>query len=143
MQNRPGICYRVAMKFSLADPADGYAISAYEEGVVTVAGKRHTASLVVAPDQIMEAWRPQQISELEREDLLALASLRPDILLLGTGRRQSFPEPEVYMELIRGGIGFEVMTTQAACRTYNILLSEGRRVVAALIIDGTPAASDT
>src|SRR5439155_16864051 len=72
--------------------------------------------------------------ELAPEHLAALAALDREIILLGTGARQRFPSPEIMRSLLRSGVGVEVMDVQAACRTYNILLAEDRRVAAALLI---------
>lgn len=123
------------MKFALADPASGYIINACNPEEIRVAGGSFQRSLVVAPDRIGESWGPDNIADLTLAHIKELRTYEPEILLLGTGPRQVFPEPELYLELVRDGIGFEVMTTDAACRTYNILISEGRRAVAALIME--------
>ena len=69
------------------------------------------------------------------EHLEAVLELEPEVVLLGTGRKQAFPAPRLLRAFFERGIGFEAMTTEAACRTFNVLVSEGRTAVAALIID--------
>lgn len=91
------------------------------------------------PNRIDETWGPATFAELDQDTLARLAELACDVLLLGTGSRQRFPSPLLLRPLIEAGRNLEVMDTPAACRTYNILVAEGRTVAAALIIE-TPAA---
>ena len=123
------------MKFALADSTDGYLIRAYSEKELVIGERRFSRSLVLLPDRIIPDWRPESFQQLMAEDFEPLVELRPDLVLLGTGRRQAFPSPALYRSLVSSGIGLEIMTTPAACRTYNILVAEGRRVSAALILD--------
>jgi len=97
--------------------------------------RRFNRSLVLLPDRIIPDWRPDSFQQLTAGDFESLVELRPDLVLLGTGRCQAFPSPALYRSLVSSGIGLEIMTTPAACRTYNILVGEGRRVTAALILD--------
>lgn len=99
-----------------------------------VNGKTFNTSLVIAPDQLIEDWAISDISELSSGHIDKIIQLNPELVLLGTGKILSFPEVETYAALIELGIGVDVMDTGAACRTYNILSGEGRRVVAGLII---------
>ena len=101
---------------------------------MVINGELLARNLVLTPELIIRDWRPSDFADLAEHDFAELAGLEPEILLLGTGRRQRFPAPEIYLELIRRGIGLEIMDTGAACRTYNILMSERRRVVAALLM---------
>lgn len=123
------------MKFSLADSTDGYLIRAYSEKELMIGERRFNRSLVLLPDRIIPDWRPESFRQLTAEDFESLVELRPDLVLLGTGRHQAFPPPALYRSLVSSGIGLEIMTTPSACRTYNILVAEGRRVTAALILD--------
>ena len=107
----------------------------YGEGYVAVNGTRHSASLVVGANQLIVDWPVDSIQGIAADHLAAIIDLKPEIVLLGTGRAFSFPEPRLLMPLHNAHIGVEVMDTPAACRTYNILLGEGRNVVAALILD--------
>lgn len=106
----------------------------YGEGYVAVNGTRHTTSLVVAGDRMVTDWPARSLEEIGSDHLAAIAELKPEIVLLGTGATFRFPEPTLLLPLQKAGIGVEVMDTPAACRTYNILLGEGRGVVAALIL---------
>ena len=109
------------------------AITGYGEGYVMVNRQRFERSLVVLPERLLVDWPPNRFDELAPEHLAALADLDREIILLGTGARLRFPHPEIMQSLIERGIGVEVMDVQAACRTYNILMAEERRVAAALL----------
>ncbi len=122
------------MKLHL-DPATAKnAITGYGEGYVMVNRRRFERSLVVLPERLLLDWPATSFEALAPEHLAALAGLDREIILLGTGARLRFPRPEILQSLIRSGVGVEVMDVQAACRTYNILLAEERRVAAALLI---------
>ena len=121
------------MKLHL-DPATAKnAITGYGEGYVMVNRQRFERSLVVLPDRILTDWPPNRFDELAPEHLAALAGLDREIILLGTGAQLRFPRPEIIQPLMRSGVGVEVMDVQAACRTYNILVAEERKVAAALL----------
>jgi len=122
------------MKLDLNDSPDSYRIRAYAKGCITVNDERLAHSFIIMPDRLQRDWPPQQFSELRREHFEILAGLNPDIVLLGTGETLCFPGPELTVALMERGIGLEVMTTDAACRTYDILLREERRVAAALLM---------
>ena len=109
-------------------------ITGYASGHVLVNGRRHETSLVVLPERVESPWLEGSFAELEAVHFEILVLHRPEIVLLGTGSRQHFPHPALYRGLIEARIGLEVMDTGAACRTYNILAAEGRRVAAALIL---------
>jgi uncharacterized protein len=109
-------------------------ITGYGEGYVMVNGERRSSHVVVMPDRI-EPWQTGGFDTLGAEDFRYLKGLGVEIVLLGTGARQRFPHPRYTAELARAGIGLEVMDLQAACRTYNILVAEERRVAAALLIE--------
>ncbi len=130
----PSIRYLEFMKFTLADEGDNYIIRSYDNGEVTINEYRYTSSVIVTPKQIVGDWKPQSFEEITSEHFIALTELRPQLVILGTGATQRLPNPALYAELIKCGIGIEVMTTAAACRTYNILVGEGRSVAAALIL---------
>ena len=106
----------------------------YGEGYVAVNGARHSSSLVVSGDRLVTDWPAAALEDLTAGHLAALIELKPEIVLLGSGATFRFPEPALLAPLYRAGIGVEVMDTPAACRTYNILLGEGRNVIAALIV---------
>jgi uncharacterized protein len=123
------------MKFSLDDPSDGFIVDAYEPGRVTINGIAHERSILVLPDRIVTDWDPQSVAELSAEQLRFVAELRPDVVLLGTGLEQLFLPPALYAPILEQGIGMEMMDTASACRTYNILATEGRRVAAILMLN--------
>ena len=106
----------------------------YGEGWVEVNRQRHSASLVVAADRIVADWPLASVNEISADHVAAILELKPEIVLLGTGRTFTFPDRAKLAPLYGAGLGVEVMDTQAACRTYNILLGEGRNVVAALVL---------
>lgn len=110
-------------------------ITAYGEDYVVVNQQRFDTSLVVLADQVIEDWGAQRFEDLEPRHFEFLQSLAPEIVLLGTGNQLRFPTPSLSQALWQARIGLEVMDTRAACRTYNILSAEGRRVAAALLIE--------
>ena len=123
------------MKLHLAQPGATHVITAYGDGYVKVNQTRHEHSLVVLPDQVIERWTEHGFPALDAADMEVLARLPCEVLLLGTGRTLRFPPAELMRPLVRAGIGIEVMDLQAACRTYNILVAEERKVGAALIFE--------
>lgn len=117
-----------------ANPVDGNRISAYGVGFFVVNEERLRSSIIVTPDHLVRDWSPRAWSDLDAATLVEIDSLNPEIVLLGTGARHRFPDPAVIGPLLADGIGVEVMSTDAACRTYNILVGEGRKVAAALLV---------
>jgi uncharacterized protein len=109
-------------------------IRAYAPGRINVNDVLITRSFIVAPDRLVEDWPPQRFEDLTLENLKTALALDPEILIIGTGKQQSFLSGEIMAALGKGGIGVEVMDTAAACRTYNVLLSEDRKIVAALLM---------
>ncbi|WP_417066684.1 Mth938-like domain-containing protein [Niveibacterium terrae] len=110
-------------------------ISAQGPGYVEINGRRYENSLIVLPDRVLDDWRVTDFASLAAANCTRLAELGAAITLIGTGERQRFPSPALLRGLIEAGRGFEIMDTAAACRTYNILASEGRDVCAALLIE--------
>ena len=106
----------------------------YGDGYVLVNGERREASLIVLPERILD-WPVGAFAELAEAHFAQIAELGPEVVLLGTGARQRFPQARLTAPLARAGVGLEVMDVQAACRTYNILMAEDRRVVAALLLE--------
>ena len=122
------------MKLHLTRPEGRNLFSGYGPGYVAINGARYQNSLVVLPDRLAD-WEPASFEELTEAMFAELAGLPLEILILGTGAKLRFPSPGLTRSLYEARIGLEVMDTQAACRTYNILLSEDRRVGAAILID--------
>jgi uncharacterized protein len=132
------------MKISLEAAEGRNLFTGYGNGYVDVSGTRYHDNVAVSGDAITPGWSAGPLEAVTEEHIDRLAATRPEIVLLGSGAAFRFPHPAVLAPLYRAGIGVEVMDTRAACRTYNILLSEGRRVVAALIVEaphngGVPA----
>ncbi|ANQ85246.1 Mth938-like domain-containing protein [Azoarcus olearius] len=96
---------------------------------------RHEGSLLLTADRIVAGWAAGGFEGLTEADFAAARDLGVEIVLVGTGARQRFPQPALLRPLINARIGFEIMDLAAACRTYNILVGEGRSVAAALILD--------
>ena len=108
-------------------------IRAYDPGEILVGERALHANCIVTADQIME-WPVQTIAALTLADLEPIIALQPEIVILGSGATQQFPDASILGAVLSRGIGCEVMNTGAACRTYNVLVSEDRRVAAALIV---------
>lgn len=123
------------MKFEQEAAEGRNSFTGYGEGYVEVGGRRVTASLVVTGEQIVSDWGVGSIASLTREHVAGLVAMKPEVVLLGSGSVFAFPDPAVLAPLHAARIGVEVMDTRAACRTYNILLGEGRNVLAALVVD--------
>ncbi len=121
------------MKFHLQQPTGQNLFTGYGAGYVTVNGVRHESSVVVTPTQVIADWAPEGFESLAASHFEFLLTLKPEIVLLGTGLRLRFPPSQLARPLAAAGIGIEIMDTQAACRTYNILVAEGRNVIAALL----------
>lgn len=121
------------MRLSLDGQGAANTIQAYGHGFITVNTQHFYCSVVVARDRIIDDWPPQRFADLRSSHMRLLTTLNPEILLLGTGDHQQFPHLEILKPLINQRISFEIMDTPAACRTYNIILTEGRQVAAALI----------
>jgi uncharacterized protein len=122
------------LKLHLATSHNQNTFTGYGEGYVMVNAVRYERSLVVLPDRPVEAWAVAGVNALQEEDLGFLARLGVEIVLLGTGTSLRFLHPRLLQSLARARVGVEVMDTHAACRTYNILVAEGRKVAAALIL---------
>ncbi len=123
------------MKLSQELPQGKFFIQRYENGAVTINNEIYTKSLIITPEKIIPDWKPNHFIDLTVEDFDEIVALKPQVFLLGTGKQQQFPNPAILAKLYNQNIGVEIMDTGAACRTFNLLLSENRRVVAALIMN--------
>lgn len=110
-------------------------VSAYGEGYVAINGVRHVRSLLVPASGAVEAWGAARFDDLLPRDFERIVTLAIEILILGTGSTHRFAHPSWLRSLSAGGVGVESMSTAAACRTYNILAAEGRKVAGAFIIE--------
>ncbi|TCO82096.1 uncharacterized protein EV699_106193 [Plasticicumulans lactativorans] len=123
------------MRVSLDFEGRHNVVRAYGEGYVTVnADTRLECAFVISPQRLITDTLPQRFEDLAAEHFEALIELRPEVVLLGTGARQRFPHPRLTQALTAAGIAVEVMSTDAACRTYNIVAAEGRNAVALLLM---------
>ena len=122
------------MKLHLTQAAGQNLFTAYGEDYVQINQQRYETSLIVMPEQLITDWPPRTLDQLTEEHFAHIATLQPEIVLLGTGNMLRFPHPRLSQALAKAQIGFEVMDTFAAARTYNILMGEGRRVAAALLL---------
>jgi uncharacterized protein len=121
------------MKLQLAQTEGQNVFTAYGEGYVSVNAVRYGNNLVTLAYQLIPEWTPATFETLSIADFELLAALDAEIILLGTGNQLRFPRPELLRPLIAAQKGLEVMDIRAACRTYNVLISEGRKAAAALI----------
>lgn len=122
------------MKLHLANFDQQNVFSGYGEGYVMINKIRHEQNLIVLPDEIIEQWPVESATTLSLDDFDSVLLRKPEIILLGTGTQLNFPDYSLMAKIIQSGVGFEVMDTQAACRTYNILVEEDRQVAAAIIL---------
>ena len=110
-----------------------YSISAYSPDGIIINNQNYRQSLVLSPEAISCPWSVNSIDELDEINTQIIIDMNPDVVLLGTGEQQRFPEARIYALFGQAGIGLEVMNNGALCRTFNILVAEDRAVVAAII----------
>lgn len=122
------------MQINLEQGSATNAILAYEPREVRMRGRVLRGSLIATRDVVIEDWKPADVERLTIEDFAGLLGLAPEVVILGTGINQRMPSPELFAAFAGRGIGLEVMDNGAACRTYNLLLSEFREVAVALIL---------
>lgn len=123
------------MKLHLDNAGSRNLVTGYGAGYVAINHRQYAGSLILLPDRIVETWGGGGFDALAEADFEIILALGPEILLLGTGSRQRFPAPSLLRPLIEARIGCEIMDLPAACRTFNILMAEGRNVAAALLIE--------
>jgi uncharacterized protein len=117
------------------------AIARHGPGGVLVNGVEHTESVIVPWRGEVVPWGVRSFDRLGGADFARVAALKPELVVFGSGARLRFPTPALLRPLIDAGIGFETMDTAAACRTYNVLLGDGRSVVAALLFEAQTQAA--
>lgn len=123
------------MKFTEHRDSNVLVVKHYEPGLVKINDRELRSSCFLNQQQLVENWPCDHIGRLDTQHLDALFALKPEVIILGTGERQVFPEPRLFAYCAQKGIGLEVMNNPAACRTYNVLTTEDREVVLALIMD--------
>ena len=126
------------MKLHLTSAENNYLITAYgmsDDGrFVEINQLRYVHNLIVMPDKLITDWSATDFFGLTEANFTQILELKPEVILLGTGEKHQFLHPKIFQKLTENGIPLECMTTAAACRTYNILMSEGRNVAAMLIL---------
>lgn len=124
------------MQLSQENPDFNYVLRGVSAAGVLVNQETLERSFLLTPHVLVADWRPTAADQLTPDDMQAVIALEPALVLLGTGPRQRFPSPAVMASLLTRGIGIEVMDNAAAARTFNVLATEGRRVVAAFLLPG-------
>ncbi len=122
------------MKFHLTRAAGQNLFTGYGSGYVAINHQRFEHPVLVAPGQAVQAWDADGFESLTAAHFESVLELKPEIVLFGSGDLLRFPRPELTRPFAAAAVGFEAMDTKAACRTYNILMAEGRQVVAAILI---------
>ena len=117
------------------DPVSAVTVRHVEHGAITIGEEVITENVVLLRDQVLRGWNAKDLRAITIADLEDALAHQPDIILFGTGRRNCLPPRELVFALARRGIGLETMDTPAACRTFNILVSEERNVAAVLIVE--------
>ena len=121
------------MKFT-RDQISNITIRRVESGAILVGDQLLSENFALTSDEIFADWQATVIDELSEDDFEPLIASQPELILLGTGSKPQFPPRELVFSLARQGIGLEAMDTAAACRTFNILIADGRRVAAVFIV---------
>lgn len=127
------------MKLHLNDARGNNQFTGYGEGYVQINGQNYGANLIVLPTRIIPDWHEGGVATLSEAHFERMLELDCEIILLGTGKVLRFPHPSLSRSLLHARVGLEVMDSAAACRTYNILLAEGRKVAAALLLEAAGA----
>jgi len=122
------------MQFTLEKAGTAHIINDYGASCVTIQTRTYRNSLCISPHEILEDWQHPPPQAITIKEFATMCTWRPELLLLGTGERHVFVQPAIIAALHQQGIALEVMTTPAACRTYNVLVSERRKVAAALML---------
>jgi uncharacterized protein len=125
------------MRFA-EDNSPTHSIQSYNHEGIVINDRHITHSVLVSPDT-MAAWPPRRVAELTAEHIDLCTTLKPEIVIIGTGETLIFPPAQLFVSLQNQGLGVEIMANGAACRTFNVLLSEDRRVVLALMLDRQPS----
>lgn len=122
------------MKFTEHRDSNVFAIKQYQPGLVKINDRHLSKSCFLNQHQLVEDWPCSSLEDLTEQNILALLALKPEVILLGTGEQHRFPDRTFFSVCARHGIGLEAMSNIAACRTFNVLSTEDRDVVLALIM---------
>ena len=121
------------MDLTLEQPGDHLFIRSVSARGIQVVDDFYNSSIIVSTRQVVPDWPVDSVENITEQHLEKVLDLKPELVLIGTGAKQKFLPPRQMMFFYSRNIGLEVMTTDAACRTFNVLVSESRKVVAALI----------
>ncbi len=116
------------------DPNLPVTVRHVEPGEVRIGSRTIRQDVVITPEHDILDWPSGNVARLEESDFASLLALEPEVIVLGTGWQSVIPPRELVFAMARRGIGFETMTTPAACRTFNILVQEERRVAAVFLL---------
>jgi uncharacterized protein len=122
------------MELNLERPRDYLFVRRADAHTVTIVDRPFTASIILARDKVIDDWGVNDVTAMTPAHVEPILALQPDVVLLGTGARQQFPSQEVLAAFLQRHVGVEVMNNAAAARTWDILASEGRNVVAAFVL---------
>jgi len=121
------------VEFNLEVPQNQFFIRSISEKGICVHDAFYNCPFIISGQRIVPEWNVKSIEDINEESLQVIFDLQPEVILLGTGETQVFLPPAIQVHFFQRNFGFEVMTTDAACRTFNVLVAEGRHVVAALM----------
>jgi len=121
------------MEFNLEVPQNHFFIRSVSDKGIRVNDDYYNNPFIISGQRIIPEWEVKSVDDINAASLQAIFDLQPEVILLGTGHTQIFLTPAIQVHFFRRSFGFEVMTTDAACRTFNVLAAEGRHVVAALL----------
>ena len=121
------------MEFNLEVPQNQFFIRSFGEDGICVDQDYFKKPFIISGQRIVPEWDVTCVDDINEKSLQAVFRLEPEVVLIGTGKTQVFLPPSTQAHFFRHNIGFEVMTTDAACRTFNVLAAEGRNVAAALL----------
>jgi uncharacterized protein len=124
------------MELTREHPGKKIYVRAVGPGGITIAEDTYAGSVILSPETVDPDWPVESVADVSEETLQPIFDLSPEVVILGTGQTQRFLEPALMMNFHRQAIGIEIMNTQAACRTFNVLVMENRKVVAALLPPG-------
>jgi len=122
------------LELNLERPRDYLFVRRADAHTVVIVDRPFTASIILTRDKVIDDWGVSDVAAMTPDQVEPIVALKPDVVLLGTGARQRFPSQEVLAAFLRRGVGVEVMDNGAAARTWDILASEGRNVVAVFVL---------
>lgn len=122
------------MEFSFEKSTATYQIQSYQKGCITIQGKKFDQAVLIMPEHLIVPWGPITVDSLSVQHIEQFLAFKPEVVLIGTGEKLKFLDASLLRPLIEHHIGYEIMNTGAACRTYMLLIAEGRNVAAGLLL---------